>query len=140
MPARRPTALKLLTGTFRPDRARNEPRYSATVPKPPVTLSKAARAYWQELSKQLDRAGVMTEADRQALALTCSALAEHEAAAAVVADLGAAYEARTEAGAIMHRQRPEVAIAADAWRRAMRGLSEFGLTPASRGRVEVPHG
>jgi P27 family predicted phage terminase small subunit len=88
------------------------------------------------LAKQLDGAGVLTEADQHALALLCTALAEHEAAAAVVAELGATYEARTESGTILHRVRPEVAIAADSWRRAMRGLSEFGLTPASRGRVE----
>jgi P27 family predicted phage terminase small subunit len=80
---------------------------------------------------------VLTVADRAALALVCTALAEHEAAAAVVATKGATYEAVTEAGTILHRQRPEVAIASDAWRRAMRGLAEFGLTPASRGRVEA---
>ena len=51
--------------------------------------------------------------DRGALALTCSALAEHQAAAAVVVELGATYEARTEAGAILYRERPQVRIAAD---------------------------
>jgi P27 family predicted phage terminase small subunit len=88
------------------------------------------------LAKQLDHAGVLTEADQHALALTCTALAQHEAAAAVIAEHGHSYQVVTESGTVLHRVRPEVAIAADSWRRAMRGLSEFGLTPASRGRVE----
>ena len=137
MSARKATALKLLQGTARADRIHAEPRYRGGVPKPPATLSLAARGFWKELAKLLDGSGVLAEADRQALALTCSALAEHQAAQSVVAASGATYEAKTEAGTVLHRQRPEVAIAADAWRRALRGLIEFGLTPASRGRIEV---
>jgi P27 family predicted phage terminase small subunit len=81
--------------------------------------------------------GILTVADRQALALTASALAQHERAAAVITERGSTYETRTEAGAVLFRERAEVRIAGDSWRRAMRGLLEFGLSPASRGRVDV---
>jgi P27 family predicted phage terminase small subunit len=137
MPARRPTALKLLLGTARSDRTRNEPQYRGGIPKAPATLCPAARGYWRELARLLDASGVLTEADRQALALTCEALAEHQTARAVLAELGSTYECRTESGAVMYRVRPEAGLAADAWRRAMRGLCEFGLSPSSRGRIDV---
>jgi P27 family predicted phage terminase small subunit len=81
---------------------------------------------------------VLTLADREALALTCSALAEHQRAAAVVAERGVAYEAPAKNGTVLYRERPEVRVASDAWRRALRGLTEFGLSPASRGRLDVP--
>src|SRR5262249_6257948 len=37
----------------------------------------------------------------------------------------------------MHRVRPEQAIAADAWRRAVTGLGHCGVTQTSRSKVEV---
>ena len=45
--------------------------------------------------------------------------------------------ATTATGDLMCRPNPEVTIAADAMRRALRMLSEFGLTPASRGKVSA---
>lgn len=101
-------------------------------------MSKAARRYWSELAPRLIETGLLTEAERSALALTCEALAQHQAANAVIATLGYTYKAETESGTVLHRERAEVRIAADAWRRALRGLAEFGLTPASRGRIELP--
>lgn len=140
MPARKPTALKLLTGSFRPDRERLGPNYSTDVPKPPAYLGKAARKYWHDLVAQLDKAGTLTQADRHMLALTSSALAEYEAARRVLDELGSTYPCKTASGAEMQRQRPENALAADAWRRAYRGLDALGLSPTARGRVTVPVG
>lgn len=140
MPARKPTNLKVLQGTARLHRLKREPRHPVGNPRPPAWLGEEARAFWAELMPMLVGAGVLTTADRQALALTCSALAEHQAARAVLAAGGSTYEAEAASGAILHRERPEVRVANDAWRRAMRGLVEFGLTPASRGRLDVEPG
>src|SRR5258708_20465570 len=49
---------------------------------------------------------------------------------------GATYKSRTLTGHII-RKRPEVQIAAEAWRRVKGMLVEFGLTPAARSRLEV---
>jgi P27 family predicted phage terminase small subunit len=94
-------------------------------------------SWYERLARIVDPMRVGTEADGLALELAASALAEYEAAARVILADGPTYEARTEAGAIMHRARPEQAIAADAWRRAMSMLLQFGLTPASRSKVEA---
>ena len=50
---------------------------------------------------------------------------------------GSTYETVTRSGTVLYRPRPEVRLAADAWSRALRALVELGLTPRSRGRVEV---
>jgi hypothetical protein len=50
--------------------------------------------------------------------------------------LGSIYETKTPQGSVMIRPRPEVALLADAWRRAVTVLKEYGLTAVSRGRVE----
>ena len=137
MVARKSDQLKLVSGTFRPDRARDLPRFAAEVPRPPASLSQAARGYWKELAGLLRQGRVLTVGDRQGLALLCEALALHRAATAVVAKEGMTYETVNEAGVTMVRPRPEIAIGDAAWKNAMRGLAAFGLTPASRGNVTV---
>ena len=56
---------------------------------------------------------------------------------AALAHLNSLPSATTATGDLMCRPNPEVTIAADAMRRALRMLSEFGLTPASRGKVSA---
>ncbi len=80
---------------------------------------------------------VVTVADAYALELLCEAVAEYRQARAVLAKLGMTYETVSAAGTAMTRTRPENAVAADSWRRAKIGLSNFGLDPVSRGRVET---
>ena len=135
MTARKPTALKVLHGTFRADRAADEPQYSAKAPRPPASLSPGARVYWRELAELLSGARVLTAGDRQSLALTCEALEQHRAATVVMLEHGMTYTTINADGMEMARPRPEVTIADAAWKRAMRGLVEFGLTPASRTKV-----
>jgi P27 family predicted phage terminase small subunit len=140
VPARKPSALKLLEGTYRPDRSRREPRPPVVIPEPPAWLCEQALEYWRELAPQLEALQVLTSVDRQALTLCCDALAEHRAARGVVARDGATYRTVTEGGSILYRQRPEVGIAQDSWRRALRAMVELGLTPAARGKLDVPSG
>ena len=67
----------------------------------------------------------MTTGDRQILGLCCTALAQHEEAMAVLAAEGSTYDATTRSGTMLHRPRPEVAIASDAWRRAAMALARL---------------
>jgi P27 family predicted phage terminase small subunit len=134
---RLPTTTKALRGTLRPDRVNHrEPKPPLGIPRARRQLSKAARREYRLLVAVLAPMRVLTIADGQALELTACALAEYHQAAAVIAEHGVSYEAKTAAGAIMRRARPEQAIAADAWRRAHAGLASFGLTPAARPKVE----
>lgn len=138
MSKRLPTQVKRLRGTLRRDRMNAlEPRPLVRVPPCRRTLPATVRAMYRRLGRILAPLRVVTVVDGLALELAASALVEHETAARVIFEQGATYEARTEAGAVMHRARPEQAIAADAWRRGVAMLQQFGLTPASRSKVEA---
>lgn len=147
----KPTALKLIEGTARPDRINDrEPEPPQGEIKPPKWLVGRSKRLWNEIAPVLDEMGVLTTADPHALALLCDAYAEYLDARAVVKKEGATYQTSrvlgqlyTESGEevplvnTMVRQRPEVAIASDAWRRIQRMMSEFGLTPSSRSRIKA---
>jgi P27 family predicted phage terminase small subunit len=138
MPSRKPTATKALAGTLRKDRVNaREPRPARGPLQPRRGTPSAVRTQWRYLVGLLvHMPGVATVVDAAELELASFALAEYHRAVAVVLDHGHTYEAKTEAGAVMHRARPEVAIAADAWRRAHAALQTFGLSPSSRAKVE----
>jgi P27 family predicted phage terminase small subunit len=95
-----------------------------------------ARKKWDEIGVQLLKLRVITAADATALELLCGAYAEYFKASAVVQRRGATYKTRTDSG-IIERRRPEVAIAADAWKRVRSMLLEFGISPASRTKVHT---
>ena len=68
-PAPKPTQLKVLQGTYRPDRARGE--ILPDTPQdilPPEHLSEPAREKWLELAPMLERNGLLTECDLDTLA------------------------------------------------------------------------
>jgi P27 family predicted phage terminase small subunit len=142
MPARKPTALKLVTGTHRPNRA-DRPLQSKAEPTPPVCdlpvplhLSNRAQDMWRDVVPLLSGMGVLTTVDARALEQMCECYAD-------ILDLRDAltlrgsrfYESRTVTGGTMHRAYPEVGALSDADRRFLAYLSAFGLTPASRSRV-----
>lgn len=75
-PAPKPTALKQLEGTYRPDRTRGE-----VFPEPPDDLthpdwlSQPARDKWSELAPILATHGLLTECDMDTLAVYCATFA-----------------------------------------------------------------
>lgn len=157
-----PTAQKIIRGN--PGRRpinENEPVPPAGKVACPSWLPAEGKKAFRELVKVLGDQGmkVLTTADRLALTLLCDAFATYRQAqkdlemaaldellrkkvAAVeagrdVEDVTVSsltYESPTPTGTIV-RPRPEVAIAAEAWRRVARMLLEFGLTPAARSKV-----
>src|SRR5215204_4108204 len=114
---RKPTALHRLHGTARPDRmnaAEPMPPILGDV-QPPAWLKGRSLRAWRDLAPRLRAMRVLTEADRDALALLCDAYGELVECRQVIAREGRVYE--TDGQSVMTRTRPEVAIAADAWRR-----------------------
>lgn len=135
-----PTKLKVLRGNpgKRP-LPKSEPQPPTVpadkVPKPPSWLDGKAKHAWRHVAPLLADIRVLTRADRHALELLVDAYSEWRDCRAAVRKHGPVQTVRTKAGGEMVRQRPEVAMAANAWRRVMAALAEFGLTPASRTRV-----
>lgn len=116
---------------------KNEPTPDVYLPTPPEWLSELAKQYWGEIGAVLLAMKLTTVADGPALQLLTEALAEWADARRAVHLAGLTYETTTMTGDVMRRPNPEVAIASDAWRRALKMLTEFGLTPASRSKVSA---
>jgi phage terminase small subunit len=106
----KPTALKILDGTQKCRINRSEPAIPPGSIDPPDWLDEVARKHWSELAPILHGAGILTSADRHALALLCESFSRF-------------------------RADPLEDKARDLYRR----LSvEFGLTPSSRSRLKAP--
>jgi hypothetical protein len=136
MPARLPRNVKALRGTLRGDRDASEPVPALGIPKPSRTLPPDVRREYDKITRRAARLRVLTLQDGLAIELGALAQAEVWRYEAVIRKLGSIYETKTPQGSVMIRPRPEVALLADAWRRAVTVLKEYGLTAVSRGRVE----
>lgn len=116
----KPTSLKIVQGTARqhPERInRSEPVPTGIAIAPPWLARRgSARAAWNRLLPILERMRVVTEADAEALALGCEALAEYLSA-----------------------RRDEAAWrkADAAWKRYASMLGWFGLNPSARTKVQT---
>jgi P27 family predicted phage terminase small subunit len=131
----KPTALKELTGNpgKRPLN-RREPKPPRGPLDPPDHLSPEAAAKWHELAASFDQLGLLTTIDRVAFEGYCEVWARWCRAKKVVAAEGLTYS--TGNGLI--RKRPEVQIAAECERLMRQMAAEFGATPSSRSRVQMP--
>lgn len=134
----KPTALKVLHGTNQPCRSNpKEPKPAADKVKAPTWLSKGSRKHWRKIEPVLRDMNILTNADVTALAMLCDALTEYIEAQAVLQEQGRTYQSYTAEGAMMWRPRPEVAISNDAWRRVHSMMTQFGMTPSSRTKVQA---
>jgi phage terminase small subunit len=118
MPSRLPTRLKVIRGTAAHDPGRlnkAEPQPALGEPIPPPWLGKSGAAHdaWSRLAPRLAELGIVTSVDGEGLGLLCDAIAEYSAA-----KRSGGWRRLDAAG-----------------RRLKILLGEFGLTPASRGRV-----
>lgn len=137
-PAPQPTAIRQLNGnpSRRPLNER-EPKPLLGQPRTPKGLSRRARAEWRVLSEQLLQMGVLAEVDGVALGLLCNDIAELER---VQGDLSRTGYLIKNPGTNRIRVNPLVQVVSDLSRRVLVGLREFGLSPASRSRVETTQG
>lgn len=133
--------LKAIQGTNRPSRENKEaPEPPREVPEMPQGLTTRAKKYWGDLVGLLDEMGVITLADQSVLELLCETYSEWKH---LNSTIKTTYKGKTsyltvsKDGAEMYRAYPEVAQRSDAARRFQSLLSEFGLTPAARGKVKA---
>ena len=109
---RKPTAVLELTGAFQKDPQRkrpHEPKPTGSLGEPPVDFDEVLKALWQDLARMVP-AGVLTNADRWLVELTC----------------------RTR-----QQVRKGTALAAER-NLLLSCLSRMGLTPANRSKIAVP--
>lgn len=133
-PRPKPTHMKVLAGNpgNRPLNDR-EPKPQKKMPQCPPHLQGEARKEWRRMGKKLLELGLMTEIDRTALALYCQAWERWVEAEAEVKKLGAIVKSPNG----FPIQNPYLAVANRAMVDLRKMLTEFGMTPSSRSRVQV---
>ena len=130
----KPTALKILEGNPGGRKLNeNEPKPRPLVPDCPRWLSGKARKVWEKLAPMLGNMGVLTEADEIALAVTCSLYARYKDLERIIDKKG--YTGKSSKSG--KRAMPELAMSRDCLRLLKSFLSEFGLTPSSRSRINL---
>lgn len=134
MPRRKPTAMKKLSGTLRKHRTNpNEPTYPELGAEPPAFLDQAGRDEWSRLFPMLTDRGLLTAGDAAAFSGYCGQYSIWTAAMEAVKREGLVI---TLPNGVL-AQNPNLAIATKASKEMRAFLVEFGLTPASRSRVEA---
>jgi len=94
--------------------------------------------YWfQQIAQELDNIGVLTQLDAKALELLIEAYTEYRRHCETLDTEGYTYRVETQTGDVMIKAHPAAAMKADAWKRIRAMLSEFGMTPASRSKVNA---
>ncbi|HKE70557.1 MAG TPA: phage terminase small subunit P27 family [Nocardioidaceae bacterium] len=135
-PPPKPRGLRLLDGTH-PERINeDEPLPPPGLPEPPDDIADDVREVWEFTVANLDAMNVASRVDRDALLIYCEAVATHREASRILA--------RPGMHVVIPGQRPGTLIkhpCLDIQRQAamtvLRFAQEFGLTPASRTRINV---
>lgn len=131
---RKPSALKLVTGTARADRtngAEPEPMLLTDL-APPPHLSERSAAVWQQVAPMLRRLQLLTEADVISLEMLCDAVADYRFARE---QRGDKLVATSSKGSQMVSQ--WLVAQQMSSKRAESFMTRFGMDPVSRSKVMV---
>ena len=131
----KPTALRLIEGN--PSRRpfnKKEAKPAPVIPKCPRHLNAAAKVEWKRIAKTLHKLGLLTEIDGGQLALYCQAWGRWVEAEDALKKHGMVVKMSKAAPL---RKSPYLMVANKAMEQMQRALSEFGMSPASRARVQA---
>ncbi len=135
-PPPKPTALKVLAGN--PGRYplnKQEPRIaSKNPPRCPSHLNGVAKREWRRIVRWYRACGLLTLLDRVALTGYCTHYSRAVKADRSIEKTGLLIKT-TNDNVI---QNPLVGISNHSWAQVLKFGKEFGLTPASRSRLEAP--
>lgn len=112
-----------------------EPQLTVRLPSCPKFLSGPARAEYRRVGRLLVRMGIVTDVDRAALAGYAQAYARWMQAEEAMSQPDHAMITATESG--YQQTSPWLNIATQAQKQMLRYMVEFGMTPATRSRVQA---
>lgn len=136
-PPKTPSHLQLVRGnpSKRPIN-KNEPKPPSGVPPTPKYFDKRGKYWFKKIGEELNALGVMSQLDAKALELLVEAYVEYRHHCEVLDEEGYTYKNKTESG-LMIKAHPAAIMKADVWKRIRAMLSEFGMTPSARTKVNV---
>ena len=134
-PKPKPTVLKRLAGSQRADANKKEPEFASYIPDPPEDIANHELMLndWNKHASMLYTAGLLTIADGEAFAMLVRALNEIRVVNEVL-NRGYLVEINDGKTLTLH---PYFKVRADAQATVKHLFAEFGMTPASRTRIEV---
>lgn len=130
-PAKKPKHVLKMRGSRHAERSGGDLSFPVEAPSCPEFLDDEGKSEWNRLVPVLIEQGVLAKADRAALAILCDAWSDYQHAKLMVQR-----EGDTVIGAKGNPVlSPWVRIRNSAADRLLKVGREFGITPASRGRV-----
>lgn len=127
-----PTATLEARGSWRANTRTGEPKPQRGAPKCPTWLDTEAKKKWRELVPELERLGLVTIVDGDALSAYCQAWAEFMIATKTIKKDGR-YLRMGKSGYLAPH--PAVAQQRSAWQAIKMFAALFGLDPADRARM-----
>lgn len=138
---RKPTVMKILEGTYREDRAMpNEPKPEVIAIPPPMPegLNEYGQKEWEKMTLELSKLGMLTTIDTSQLAAYCNEIGNYwecEFSRKKVIVREDTDEGK-EAAALFYKNYFDMA---QKHLKAAKDIAiQFGFTPASRTRINVP--
>jgi P27 family predicted phage terminase small subunit len=132
----KPTALKILYGN--PGKRRlneNEPKPPNEIPEPPDHLDDVAKKEWARITVLLSQLRLIAQLDMAGIAAYCVAFSRWADAEKKVAKHGIIVISPNKK---LPMKSPYLCVAKAAMEAMRKMLGEFGLTPTSRARLQVP--
>jgi len=130
-PPRKPTKLKLIEGNPGKQKLHREPQPDLGSTPCPSHLPPLGKKMWKHLVQHLDALNLLAKLDSTILEGICVAYARAVEADTILSRDGLTFQS----GDNYRQQRPEVAISHNCWRRVKEFATEYGMTPASRGKL-----
>ena len=140
---KKPEGLKLVIGTDRKDRTYGSP-ISSSQPQhvfqktPPSWLPKFAAAFWRKYAPPMEQAGLLTEVDQPQFEMLCLLYDRIVRAEEILLREGLLVDSAREDGAKI--KNPVHTILAASHNQFRLLCQEFGLSPASRARLDLVQG
>ena len=131
-PAAKPQAVRKLEGDKK-NRNRREPRFKSAHLRPPTWLPRYAREEWKRVVPALENIGMLTEVDETAMVNYVIAYDRFRKAQEIIEVEGLTHKTRD--GGII--KRPELTVIAEAQATMKRFADAFGLSPASRSKLQI---
>lgn len=131
----KPIGVHILQGTFRADRHNAaEVEAPVIIPDPPKSLKGEAMAEWDRITRLLAEAKCIADLDRSALAAYCIEWARYVTANNRLRVANTLLAESTKGTKMPH---PLLRVSDRALANMLRICQEFGLTPASRSRLNI---
>nr|WP_310615839.1 phage terminase small subunit P27 family [Pantoea cypripedii] len=137
-PSKTPSHLQLVRGN--PSKRainKNEPKPPSGVPPTPKHFTKQGKYWFKRMADELDAIGVITLLDGKALELLVEVYTEYRHHCEVLDQEGYTYKVETMTGDVLIKAHPSAGMKSDAWKRIRAMLGEFGMTPATRSKINT---